>query len=89
MAVVEGTLNMFDEVRGWMETPVESDDLLGLGKIPYSVVQLGLCLGIEYKDIYEIDHNYRFAHNFLCSCKRITIEYDECKERRKLIDSEL
>ena len=56
---------MFEDVRGWMETPVESDDLLGLGKIPYSVVQLGLCLGIEYRDVYEIDHNYRcvlFAH---------------------------
>jgi len=69
MAIVEQRLRMFEEVRGWLETLVESDDLLRLGKIPYPILQVGMCLELEYRDVYEIDHNYRLDMSYDCTLR--------------------
>ena len=52
-------MKMFEDVRPWLQVCCESDDLLAIGRIPYSITEIGFCLGLDYRDIYGIDHNYR------------------------------
>lgn len=55
-------LHMFEDVRSWLATPellCEPEDLHAIRKIPRNVTDVGMCLNLDQRDIYQIDHNHR------------------------------